>query len=43
MNKIGFPKRLSMGWTNYVRLMSLLMIFCLSLCATAQEKKGLTR
>lgn len=23
MNKIGFPKRLSMGWTNYVRLMSL--------------------
>lgn len=22
MNKIGFPKRLSMGWTNYVRLMS---------------------
>ena len=23
MNKIGFPKRLNMGWTNYVRLMSL--------------------
>lgn len=23
MNKIGFPKRLSMGWTNYVRIMSL--------------------
>lgn len=23
MNKIGFTKRLSMGWTNYVRLMSL--------------------
>ena len=23
MNKIGFPKRLSTGWTNYVRLMSL--------------------
>lgn len=22
MNKIGFPKRLSMGWTNYVRLVS---------------------
>lgn len=40
MNKIGFPKRLSMGWNDYVRLMSLLMIFCLSLCATAQEKKA---
>lgn len=40
MNKIVFPKRLSMGWNDYVRLMSLLMIFCLSLCATAQEKKA---
>ena len=40
MNKIGFPKRLSMGWTNYVRLMSLLVFLGLSLCAaTAQEKK----
>lgn len=41
MNKIGFPKRLSMGWTNYVRLMSLLVFLGLSLCAaTAQEKKA---
>lgn len=39
MNKIGFPKRLSMGWTNYVRLMSLLVFLGLSLCAaTAQDK-----
>lgn len=42
MNKIGFPKRLSMGWTNYVRLMSLLVFLGLSLCAaTAQEKAQL--
>lgn len=42
MNKIGFPKRLSMGWTNYVRLMSLLVFLGLSLCAvTAQEKARL--
>ena len=40
MNKIGFPKRLNMGWTNYVRLMSLLVFLGLSLCATAQEKKA---
>lgn len=40
MNKIGFPKRLSMGWNDYVRLMSLLVFLGLSLCAaTAQEKK----
>lgn len=42
MNKIGFPKRLNMGWTNYVRLMSLLVFLGLSLCAaTAQEKARL--
>ena len=41
MNKIGFPKRFRMGWTNYVRLMSLLVFLGLSLCAaTAQEKKA---
>ena len=41
MNKIGFPKRLKTGWTNYVRLMSLLVFLGLSLCATtAQEKKA---
>ena len=41
MNKIGFPKRLKTGWTNYVRLMLLLVFLGLSLCAaTAQEKKA---
>ena len=41
MNKIGFPKRLSMGWNKWFRLMSLLVFLGLSLCATAQEKAQL--
>lgn len=40
MNKIGLTKRFRMGWNDYVRLMSLLVFLCLTLCATAQEKKA---
>lgn len=40
MKKIGLTKRSRLGWNKCFRLMSLLVFLCLTLCATAQEKKA---
>lgn len=40
MKKIGLTNRSRLGWNKCFRLMSLLVFLCLTLCATAQEKKA---